>query len=174
MNRQQKEGLVELLRQEFTGAQASFIVDYKGLTVGSLHTLRKQLREQNGTFRIAKARLIKRAVNGVDGVDELLQYIHGQIGLVFAADDVAAVAKALHTFVQANEKMGLLAGFVDARVLNAQNVVRIASLPSKDVMLAQVCGTMKAPITNFVGILNMLILRLLFVLKKIAEQQAAH
>ena len=154
MNRQQKEGLVELLRQEFTDAQASFIVDYKGLTVGNLHTLRKQLREQNGTFRIAK---------GVDGVDELLQYIHGQIGLVFAADDVAAVAKALHTFVQANEKMTLLAGFVDARVLNAQNVVRIASLPSKDVMLAQVCGTMKAPITNFVGILNMLILRLLFV-----------
>lgn len=174
MNRQQKEGLVELLRQEFADAQASFLVDYKGLTVGSLHTLRKQLREKNGTFRVAKARLMKRAIDGVDGVDELLQYMHGQVGLVFAADDVAAVAKALHTFVQANEKMKLLAGFVDSRVLNSNNVVRIASLPSKDIMLAQLCGTMKAPINNFAGVLNMLILRLLLVLKQIAEKQASH
>lgn len=174
MNRQQKEGLVALLRQEFTDAQASFLVDYKGLTVNNLYALRKELRKKDGSLKIAKARLMKRAIDGIEGVDALSDYLNGQIGMVFANKDIAGIAKALHTFAQENEKLRLLAGFVDARVLNAQNVVRIASLPPKDILLAQLCGTMKAPINNFVGTLNMLVVRLLVVLKQIAEKQAAH
>lgn len=174
MNRQQKENLVAFLRQEFTDAQASFLVDYKGLTVDKLHALRKELRKKNGTLKVTKARLMKRALNGIEGVDALSDYLHGQIGMIFASSDVAGTAKALHIFAQENDKLKLLAGFVDAHVLNAQNVVRIASLPSKEIMLAQLCGTMKAPLNNFVGILNMLIVRLLSVLKQKAEKQAAH
>jgi len=173
MNRQQKETLVALLRQEFTDAQASFLVDYKGLTVDKLYALRKELRKKDGTLKVAKARLMKRAIDGIEGVDALSDYLHGQVGMVFASHDAATIAKTLHTFAQENEQLRLLAGFVDATVLSAQNVVRIASLPSKDIMLAHLCGTMNAPINNFVGILNMLTVRLLFVLKQIAEKQAA-
>lgn len=174
MNRQQKENLVAFLRQEFTDAQASFLVDYKGLTVDKLHALRKELRKKNGTLKVAKARLMKRALGDIEGVDSLKNYLHGQVGMIFSGSDVAGTAKALHTFAQENKQLTLLAGFVDAHVLSAQNVIRIASLPSKEIMLAHLCGTFNAPINNFVGILNMLILRLLIVLKQIEEKQAAH
>jgi large subunit ribosomal protein L10 len=174
MNRQQKEDLVQVLHQEFADAHASFLVDYQGLTVNSLQDLRKKLREHQGIFKVAKARLMKRAVDGQQGSDAFASSLHGQVALVFAENDVPAVAKALHAFALANEKLKLLGGFMDARAINAAGVVRLASLPSREVLLGQVCGTMKAPINNFVGVLNMLIVRLLFVLKEISEKKAAN
>lgn len=172
MNRQQKESLVQDLRQNFEGAKASFLVDYQGMTVNGLRDLRKQLRDQSACVKVAKARLMKRAVHGMQGSDVFIPYIHGQVALVFANDDVGATAKALHTFATANEKLKLVGGFMDAYVLDAHEVVRIASLPSREVLLAQVCGTMKAPTRQFVSVLNLLIVRLLIVLKQIAEKQA--
>lgn len=158
MNREQKAVIIDSIKNDFTQSEASFIVGYKGLTVKQLQALRKELRTQKGTFKVAKGRLVKLAVKDLAGVNELTPYFKEQIGVVFADEQAPAVAKVLYNFAKANNNFTLVAGFFDARVLPSKDIERIATLPSREVLLAQVCY-----------ILNMQMVRLLWVLQRVAE-----
>lgn len=173
MNRQEKETVVALLKQDFAASKGLFLVEYRGLTVDQLQRLRKNVREAFGHVRVAKVRLVKRALQGVEGVDTLEPFLKEQIALVFADKESPAVAKIIYNFSKEVEALKVVGGFVDARLLSAQTVGRIATLPSKDVLLAQVCGTIKAPLYNFVGLLNNLPAKLVRVLKQVEQQKQA-
>jgi large subunit ribosomal protein L10 len=173
MNRQQKESVVELFHENFLTSKGSFFVDYCGLTVVQMQQLRQQLRKKGGTLKIAKMRLVKRAIAGVDGLDNLVSHCKNQVGVVFAHDaaEVSGVAKTLSDFAKKNQQLGLVVGCLDAQLLDQAAIVRIASLPSKEVLLAQVCGTLNAPLTGFVHGLNFMIVRLLLALKELEKQK---
>jgi len=173
MNRQQKTSVIEELQKDFTQSEASFLVNYKGLTVDQMQSLRSKLREKGGSFKVAKARLMKRAVDGVSGVQELAPHFKEQVALVFAPAETPAVAKVLRDVAKSNEHLEMLMGFVESQVLDKTAVERIASLPSKEVLLAQLCGSLNAPVGSLSRILNMLIIRLLFVLKQVGEKKQA-
>lgn len=170
MNRQQKEQVVESLRESFTKSDA-FLIGYRGLSVAQMQALRNDLRQHGGTMRVTKARLMKRAVEGLEGAQNMEPYFKDQIALVFSAQEPSAVAKALNTFAKENEALSIVAGCLDEQVVDAASVVRIASLPSREVLLAQLLGTLQAPTKNFASVLNMQVLRLLWTLNKVAEQK---
>lgn len=172
MNRHQKEAAVAEVRELFSQTQAAFLVNYQGMSVSHLQSLRRALRESNGVFKVTKATLMKKATQEIDGIDKFSVQFKDQVGLVFAKDDISSVAKKLKMFSEQNEALKLLAGFFEARVLSQQEVEYLASLPARDVLLAQVVGTMQAPIASFVRLMNLLIVRLLFVLKAIEEAKA--
>lgn len=171
MNRQQKEQMVESLRHRFTRSNVSFLVDYRGLSVAQLQALRADLRKNGGFLQVTKARLMKRAAEGIDGAQEMVPHFKNQVALVFVKEDSPAVAKSLHTFAKENDSLKIIAGYLDSQLLDETGVVRIASLPSKEILLAQLLGTLQAPIQGFATVLNMNILRLLWVLKKVSEQK---
>ncbi len=171
MNRQQKELAVQLLREGFSQSQASFLVLYRGLTVSQMQSLRKELGVHGGRLKVAKARLMKRATEGVEGMGDFVPFFKDQIGVVFASDEPPAVAKVLYEFSKQHEALQLVIGRLDSQMLDKKAIVRIASLPSKDVLLAQACGAIKAPIVNFANVLNIQLLRLLLVLKQIAQKK---
>ena len=173
MNRQQKESVVELFHKDFLANKGTFLVNYSGLTVGQMQQLRRQLREKGGALKIAKMRLVKRALVNVEGVDGLLSHCKNQLGVVFAYDssEVSGVAKALNDFSKKNESLGLIAGCMDAQLLDKTAIVRIASLPSKEVLLAQLCGTLNAPLTSLVCGLNSMMTKLLIALKEVEKQK---
>jgi len=173
MNRQQKESVVELFHKDFLANKGTFLVNYSGLTVGQMQQLRRQLREKGGALKIAKMRLVKRALANVEGVDGLLSHCKNQLGVVFAYDssEVSGVAKALNDFSKKNESLGLIAGCMDAQLLDKTAIVRIASLPSKEVLLAQLCGTLNAPLTSLVCGLNSMMTKLLIALKEVEKQK---
>jgi len=171
MNRQEKEAVIQQLKDNFSSSSASFVVGYKGLTVAQMQALRRELHNQGGTFKVTKARLMKRAVSDIDNIQDLTPFLKEQIGLVFVSDEVPGVAKTLHEFAKENKALSLIAGCMDSSLLDAQGIERIASLPSREVLLAMLVGTIQAPSRNFVGVLNMMVLRLLIVLKKIEEQK---
>jgi len=171
VNRQEKALVVDGLKENLLSSQASFLVVYRGLSVEKMQQLRSQLRANNGSLKVAKARLMKRAVDGEAGISELTDFFKDQIGLVFADDDVAGVAKVLTDFSKENKALGLVAGYFDSRVIAKEKVAQIASLPPKEVLLAQLCGTLQAPISGLARVLNMMILKLLFVLKQIEDQK---
>ena len=156
MNRQQKKSVVELFNKNFSASKGVFFVDYCGLTVVQMQQLRRQLREKGGSLKVAKMRLVKRALDGVADFSELSAYCKNQVGVVFAQDEaeVTNVAKALNDFAKAHASLGLVAGCVDAEVLNTAGIVRIASLPSKDVLLAQLCGVLQAPVIQLAAVLE--------------------
>jgi large subunit ribosomal protein L10 len=172
MNRQEKESVVADVRQLLQESQATFLVNYKGMDVATTRNLRTNLRSQGGSFRVVKATLMRRAAHGLEGMDSFSTQFKEQIGLVFARNDVSVVAKTLVAFAKENNFPEVLSGFYESRMLGVDSIKLIASLPSREVLLAQVVGTMQAPIAQFVRVLHILIARLLYVLNRIAEKNS--
>ncbi|HEV2917042.1 MAG TPA: 50S ribosomal protein L10 [Candidatus Babeliales bacterium] len=154
MNRQEKEKTVSLLRANIIKSHGIFLVDYRGLSVPKMEALRNALRKQNGVLKIAKARLMKKAVEGKAAYEPLNHYLKNQVGLVFASNDVPSVAKVLHTFAQENEGFDIIVGNMDQRMLPKEAVIAVASLPSREVLLAKICGLLKAPIASLAYVLS--------------------
>jgi large subunit ribosomal protein L10 len=171
MNRQEKEIAISEVKKLFAQSQAAFLVNYKGLDVAKLQSLRKVLREQNGKFKVTKANLMSIAVEGLPGVDSFKENFKDQVGLVFANKDVPAVSKKLVDFAKDNEALKIIAGYFESKTLSKQDLEILASLPSREILLAQLAGTLQAPISSFVRILNLMIVRLLYVLQKIEDKK---
>lgn len=173
MNRAQKEAVVAQVRDAMAQASATFLVDFQGAPVSTLQALRVQLRTQDAKMKVTKARLMKIAAQEVPGADAFAQGFEKQVGLVFAGEDVSAAAKEIVEFSKKNEAIKLLNGFFDEKVLSKEEVMYFAKLPSRQVLLGQVVGTLQAPIVSLARLFNALILRLLYVLQRIAEKKAA-
>lgn len=171
MNREQKAAVVATLKDNFVHSQASFLIKYQGLSVVQLQNLRKDLRTQDATFKVTKARLMKLASDGVLNAEVMLPYYKDQIGVVFATKEASAVAKILSDFAKKNEALSIIAGSYDATLLQKADVQRFATLPSKEVLLATLCGTLNAPIAGFARVLNAVPVKLLWALKRIGEQK---
>jgi large subunit ribosomal protein L10 len=172
MNRQQKEQVVADLRQMMSDAQATFLVKYQGLSVASLQQLRKNLRAGGGRLQVAKATLMQKAAQSIDGAQTFSESFKDQVGLVFTKDNISETAKQLIDFAKENQSLKVIAGLYEARMLGSQELSFLASLPSRDVLIAQLLGTMQAPMTATVRILYLLIARLVIVLKEIEKKQA--
>jgi large subunit ribosomal protein L10 len=173
MNRQDKEQVVQSLQNELKTSQASFLVGYKGMTVAQLTDLRRKLHEVNGSFQVAKVTLMERAIAQTPSVDGLQSYLGDQIALVFAHKESPAVAKILFTFAKGNEQLKLIAGCFEQTVLAPDKIKVLASLPPREILLAQVCGTLKAPTHKLVMMLNLMLVRLCIVLQQAAEKKKA-
>ncbi|NBX78147.1 50S ribosomal protein L10 [bacterium] len=154
MNRQQKETFVQKLNQQFSGAQAAFVVNYQGLTVAQIQTLRFALYDKGAKFQVAKNRLSKIALPSMAGADALVPHLKGQLALVFAKDDVTGVAKIINDFARENEQLKIVAGCFEAELFSAAQVKNLASIPSREVLLAQLCGVLNAPITQFAVVID--------------------
>jgi len=171
MNRQQKELVIKQLKNDFTGSQSLFLVGFRGLSVEQMQILRRELREQNGLLKVAKIRLMKRAVEVVDKAEPLLPYLKGQLAIVSSVEEPPAIAKVLYGFAKKHKELRLIAGCLGSELLTHDAISRIAELPSKEVLYAHLCGTLKAPAARLVNLLNQYVLQLLWVLKKIEEQK---
>jgi len=170
MNRQQKALIVEELKKSFLDSQASFLVGVKGLTVAQIRDLRSGLRKTGGALKVAKARLMKIAVSGESGISDLSPFFKDQVGLVFASEKFTDVAKVLFDFSKENKSLNMVVGYLDHEIINKEKISWIASLPPKEVLLSQVCGTIKAPISGLVITLKMVVLKFLVTLKQIGRQ----
>lgn len=156
MNRQGKQSVVESLKKDFNENQGSFLVGIKGMTVEELRSLRKGVANHGGKIQVIKNTLMKVAVKDMQGISDLTPYFKEQVALVFASNEVPAVAKVLHNFSKTNEKLIVVAGCLNSKVMSKDRVKVLASLPSREVQLAILCGTLKAPITKLAVALNAL------------------
>lgn len=154
MNRAQKAAVIASLQQSMAGASATFLLKYKGTTVAGLQELRRAMKKQDSSFKVAKGRLMKLAAHGVEGADAFAESFKDQVGLVFVRGDVFAAAKSLVTFSAKNGTVSLIAGLFEKSVLSADEVKVLAMIPSREVLLAQVLGTLQAPVAQFVRLLN--------------------
>lgn len=171
MNRQEKQKLVEALKQDFNASQATFVVQMQGLTVDQVQQLRRKVRAQGGSVNVIKNTLSKIATTEIEGLAGLHPYMKNQVAIVFANQDSAGVAKALCSYEKDHEKMKIVAGCLERRVIDPQMIKFLGSLPPREVILAQVCGTLKAPITAHVSVLSQLMTRLVYVIKQASEKQ---
>src|SRR3954466_15511014 len=154
MKRPEKEQLVGELKEKLGGAKALYYTDFTGLNVKSMTELRRRLRKANVEYVVIKNTLALRAVNESGLVSQKLK---GPTGLVVAKDPVAA-AKVLADFAKENDKRpSVKGGLFDGRALDAAQVAKLASMPSRDQMLAELGASMQAPIAGIAIAMNSLL-----------------
>jgi large subunit ribosomal protein L10 len=154
MKRPEKEQLVVELKEKLGGAKALYYTDFSGLNVKSMTELRRRLRKANVEYVVIKNTLALRAVNESGLVSQKLK---GPTGLVVAKDPVAA-AKVLSDFARENDKRpAVKGGLFDGRAVDAAQVAKLASMPSREQMLAELGASMQAPIAGIAIAMNSLL-----------------
>jgi large subunit ribosomal protein L10 len=170
MNRDQKAAVVDEIAGQIEAAQAVFAVDYRGISVSQIAELRAKLRESDTRFRIVKNSLSERAADKA-GAEALRPLLEGPTALALVGGDAAMAAKALNDTARAlNNIIEFKGGLLDGNVLTADDVRAIARLPSRDVLNAQLVGTIAAPLSGLVRTLNALIAGVAIQLQAIADQ----
>src|ERR1700733_13717020 len=169
MNRDEKAAVVEELAGQIRSSDAVFAVDYRGISVAQAAELRTRLRESGTRFRIVKNSLTERAADqaGAEGLKELLQ---GPTALAFVTGDAAVAAKALNDAARVMHTLEFKGGLLDSNTVSAADVVAIPRLPAREVLHAQLVGTIAAPITGLVRGLNALIAGIAIQLQQIVEK----
>lgn len=170
MNRTEKGAIVTGLTGRFSRAATIYVTDFTGLRVKNLTELRRRLRAAGGEYLVVKNTLALRALQEVSqgGLDDVLR---GPTGLVFVEADPVATAKILWDFQREFERPAVKAGLVDGRRVTAAEVKRLASLPSRDQLLAQVAGALQAPLAGLVGALSGLLTQMVGALEALKQQR---
>lgn len=153
MSTPEKEAVLQDTQQRIQDVRGIYLADFSGMTVQSLSLLRKKCREQGVQFRVIKNTLLKRAFNA-RGIQELDEHLVGPTGLVFSPNNEMAPAKILADFAKEFERPRLKAAVVDGRLYDDKAIVRLAKLPSREVLLSQLIATFVAPMTTFLGAVN--------------------
>lgn len=152
LNLESKQQIVAEVSQQLAQAQVVVMAEYRGITVEAMTRLRAQAREAGVYFRVVRNTLVRRAVQGTP-FEALAGQMSGPLVYGISTDPVAA-AKVVHNFAKTNEKLVVIAGAMAGKVMDAKAVSALALLPSRDVLLAQLLGTLQAPIAQFVRTLN--------------------
>ena len=152
-NRQIKEAKVAEIKEKLEKAQAIVLADYQGLTVEEDTALRKTLREAGVEYKVYKNNLVTLAAKelGIEGLDS---YLEGPVSIAFGYEDATAPARVLHTFAKDHKKLELKAGMVEGTLYNKEEVEKLATIPSKEVLIAKLLGSFKAPLSNVAYLLN--------------------
>jgi large subunit ribosomal protein L10 len=169
MNRDQKAAVVEEIAGQIRSADAVFAVDYRGISVAQAAELRAKLRDSGTKFRIVKNSLSERAADEA-GVESLKALLQGPTALAFVSGDAALAAKALNEAARTMHTLEFKGGLMDTTTLSADDVRAIARLPAREVLHAQLVGTIAAPLSGLVRTLNALIAGVAIQLQQIAEQ----
>nr|QGT51194.1 50S ribosomal protein L10 [uncultured Firmicutes bacterium] len=143
----QKKEAVAALVERLQGAQAGVVADYRGLTVEQDTQLRTKLREAGVDYTVIKNSIIRFAANET-GLNDLDPILHGPSALATSSDDVVAPARVLVDFAKDNEALEIKAGFVDGKVISLDEVKMYAAIPSKEVLISKMMGSLQAPVGN--------------------------
>ncbi len=170
--RPEKVAVVEEIVGKLSGAQAVFVSEYRGLTVGQLASIRNALRPSDAEHVVYKNTLAKLAVNqvGLEGLDELLV---GPSALTFVKGDVAGAAKALRDSARTLPALVLKGGVLGGSPLSAADVTALAELPSREELLARFAGALQAPLVKTAGLLQALPRNFAYGLQALIDKQAA-
>ncbi len=147
LNLNDKKAVVAEVAEQVANAQTIAIAEYRGIGVGHLTVLRKKARESGVYLRVMKNTLVRRAVAGTPFAS-LADHMVGPLIYSVSADPVAA-AKVLNDFAKTNDKLVLKAGSFAGKVLDKAGVQALASIPSREELLARLLGVMQAPVSGF-------------------------
>ena len=148
-----KKGLVEEIKSKLDGAQAGVLVDYRGITVEEDTALRKAMREAGVDYSVVKNTLLNFAIKGTD-IESISAFLEGPSAIAISKTDPVAPAKIIGEFIDKHEKLTIKTGFMDGRVVEVDEIIKISKLPSREEMLAKAFGSMKAPISNLARVIN--------------------
>jgi large subunit ribosomal protein L10 len=152
--KEQKIEQVELLTEKLKKAKVAVLTDYRGLKVSQIQELRGKLRGGDVEYRVVKNTLARRAAEAA-GYPALQADIKGPVAIAFGYDDLGVASKLINEFVRATRlKVEVVGGLVEGRVFSSDQIKSLADLPSREVLIAQLMGTLQSPVAQLVGIMQ--------------------
>ena len=176
MDKDTKKAFIDLMNERLKKAQATYVVDYQGLDVESMNKIRGELRKIDAEFYVVKNRLLKLASKDTDSESIADQFV-GPCAVAVTYDDVVAPAKVLVDLEKDLAKLEIKVGQTSGKLMDVDGIKRLAKLPGREQLLAQVLSAMQAVPTSFVRVTNGVLGNFMNVLKAIEtakqEEQAA-
>jgi large subunit ribosomal protein L10 len=170
--RPDKVAVVDEVKSKLSSSSAALLTEYRGLKVGELAELRRNLRKSGGEFKIYKNTLVRFAVRDL-GIDIDEATLTGPTAIAFVDGDAAGVAKALRDYSRTNAHLVLKGGVLGTKALTAAETSALADLPSREVLLAQLAGALQAPLVKMAGLLQALPRNMAYGLKALIDQKVA-
>lgn len=172
---EKKKAIVAELKDKLTTCKGAVLVSYRGLTVAQDTALRVELRKAGVNYHVVKNTMTRIAATEA-GMEELVAHLEGTTALAVSAEDAVAPAKVISEFIKKNNlaDQGILtvkAGIVEGKVVGAEEVKAIASLPSREVLIGKLLGSFQAPVSNTVGVMGAMVRSIVTVLDAIRKQK---
>ena len=147
--KQQKQAVIDEIKEKLDGAEAVVLIDYMGTTVAQADAMRKKLREANVDYTVYKNTLIKRAIEGTEFAP-LAEVLDGPSAIAISKEDATAPARVLKEVIDEFKKMEFKAGVVEGNFFDQEGIKEIASIPSRDVLIAKFMGSIQSPVSKAV------------------------
>lgn len=164
--------VVDEVKEKLSSSSAALLTEYRGMKVGELAELRRNLRKSGGEFKVYKNTLVRFAVRDL-GIDIDESTLTGPTAIAFVDGDAAGVAKALRDYSRTNTHLVLKGGVLGTKALTADETRALADLPSREVLLAQLAGALQAPMVKLAGLLQALPRNMAYGLKALIDQKVA-
>ncbi len=168
MNRAEKQQIVDFLGEQFRTINNAFLIDYRGLKVVDATELRRKIREIDGRYVVVKNTLAMRAAKQTK-LEQLESYFQGPTAIVYHSEDVIKLAKLLTEIHKLNPYFEFKAALIEGKVIPADEIKTIASMPSREVMLSSLLSILKSPLQKLHNVLQAPVRNLSLVLKQIKK-----
>jgi large subunit ribosomal protein L10 len=171
--KREKQEIIERLQDRFQGSSSAICLEFGGVNVEKVTQFRRELQQNSGEYHVVKNTLTKRAIQETP-FQGLEQFLVGPTGIVFCPEDVSAAAKVINKFVEeTNGAFKIKGGIVEGAVFDAKGIAKVATLPSRQELLAQLLAAMQSPISGLVGTLEGVVREFVFTLQAVADKRSA-
>ena len=172
MARPEKVATVEEIKEKLSSARATVLTEYRGLKVGDLAVLRASLRAADAEYKIFKNTLARRAAEEA-GLTELAALLEGPTAITFVRGDAVVVAKALRDYARANPTLVVKGGVLGTRVIGGDDVVALADIQPREVLLARIAGGLQAPLVKAAGLFQAFTRNMAYGIQALIDQRVA-
>jgi large subunit ribosomal protein L10 len=169
LNRKEKEQVIYDLGEKVKGFQAAVLTNYRGLNVEQINHLRQRLREEKISYHVVKNTLMKLASKGTD-LEKLNNYFEGPTALAISYGDPILLAKILSEFIKTQPSLEIKIGLIQGKVASPEEVKALATMPSREVLLAQLLTTIQTPASQLLGVILIAFQEFLSVLEARIDQ----
>ena len=173
-NKTERTAQIENLQKEFGGAKGIFLTDFNKIDVEKMTELRNDLRKSGVKYIVVKNTLARIAMER-SGMTELSAHLKGPVGVAVAMNDAVAPAKVIREFRKKyKDLLEVKVAYVDGSLFNADDAMKLADLPSREVLLSQLLSCLKAPMTNFAGSLSGILTKFVGTLEAVKNQKESN
>jgi large subunit ribosomal protein L10 len=172
MNKDEKSEIISEVKEMIENSSAIYLTDYSGITVADISGIRNEFRKEGVRYKVIKNTLFKRALDEAGKYDKLADHLEGMTGYAFASVNPVAPAKIIKKYNDASQKLTLKACYIENEYYDGKRLNEIASLPSKNDIIAAIMGSLSSPASGIVGTINAVISNLVSVIDQISKKAA--
>ena len=173
MNRDEKAEVISEVKELLDNSTAVYLTDYNGINVEDINNIRNQFRDEGVRYKVFKNNLFKRALDESGKYDKLAGHLAGMTGFAFTTTNPIAPAKIINKYFGEKEKLALKACYVEGEYYEGSQLKTLATLPSKDELIAGIMGSLDSPVSGIVGAVNAVMRDLANIIDQISQRETA-